>query len=96
MEWEWWVYVVIAAGLVLALLFFAALVMMAITTADTLLHAFRTTSQPPCHDDVECPCCGLSPLESVRSTTGQDACICCGRRPYRTRPRRRRDGRDDA
>ncbi|MDO5288095.1 MAG: hypothetical protein Q4F13_00475 [Pseudomonadota bacterium] len=41
-------------------------------------------------DDVECPCCGLSPLESVRSTTGEDACLCCGRRPYRVRPRRRR------
>lgn len=41
-------------------------------------------------DDVECSCCGLSPLESVRSTTGEDACLCCGRRPYRVRPRRRR------
>ena len=51
------------------------------------------TTPTPADDDVECACCGLSPLESVRSATGEGACPCCGRRHYRAGARRRRKKR---
>ena len=93
---DWWVFLILVVVAALVLFFFVAMMVAGITASDVMSEASSATSQPA-HDDVECACCGLSPLESVRSTTGQDACICCGRRPYRVRPRRarRRAGRRD-
>ena len=93
---DWWIYVLLAVGVLLLVSSLVSLALVAGWLAGALVRrllgspgdADGTPEWPS--DDVECACCGLSRLESVRSTTGVDACPCCLRRPYRAQVRRRR------
>ena len=93
---DWWFYALLGvAGLLLVAWLVGVLLMVGWLVGEVLWPWMARAEQPDhtperMDDDVECPCCGLSRLESVRSTTDSDACPCCLRRPYRGKHRRRR------
>lgn len=91
---DWWIYVLLGVGGLLLLSWLVGVPLLAGWLVGEVVRRWMANREQPDHapermdDDVECPCCGLSRLETVRSTTGTDACPCCLRRPCRRKLRR--------